>query len=742
MHSLPPTLPRRALKPCSLAICMVGALGLSSTPAFAVGEFTDIGTLPFYVNGKEVEGGAGPTAISLGGDTIAGTASYIWVSGWPPNPYVIENAFRWTPTTGMISLGGLGGTNSRASAMSSDGGVIVGRAQNATGRYRAFRWTTATGMVDLGTLGGGYSEAYAVNADGRVVVGGASTALNEYHAFRWIPTTGMLDLGSLGNGYSGSRALAVTPVGDVIVGTAWNANYDDRAFRWTAATGMIDLGTLGGRWSRGGHVSRDGTVVVGYAQSPESIYQSYGYEHAFRWTAATGMVDLGTLGGDRSIPSDISADGSVVVGWSATTYGQNHAFRWTPATGMHTLGTLGGTASSADAVSADGNAIVGDALDASNMQHAFRWTQATGMQSVENWLTDNGVAVGAVTPGTATATDFDGNIVTGTLSNGHAYIARVGEYGSGLTTPEDISDSLASTSQAVDATLTTAGTLIHGAHSRPLSRRVAADKKTAWLAGDWGRDDHGQHEGSIGLAELGYGYNFGPAQLNFAIGKTWSNQAIVHGGDIDADGQYMIAEAIVPMDETRGLYATLGAYGHWGDADIDRGYLNAGLPDYSNGDPDTRTWGVRARVDWENAFILSRTAFSPYADISYVDARMDGYTETGGGFPAHFDKREQNVTELRAGVNGALPLSSSTTQLVLNLEAAHRFDAEGTRTSGEMLGLFGFDLDGREYDQTWARGGIGVEGQLGQGKASLMLNGTTRGEMPNVWLAASYQVAF
>jgi hypothetical protein len=37
---------------------------------------------------------------------------------------------------------------------------------------------------------------------------------------------------------------------------------------------------------------------------------------------------------------------------------------------------------------------------------------------------------------------------------------------------------------------------------------------------------------------------------------------------------------------------------------------------------------------------------------------------------------------------------------------------------------------------------LGVEGQLGAGKASLMLNDTTEGEMPSTWLAASYQLAF
>jgi probable HAF family extracellular repeat protein len=54
---------------------------------------------------------------------------------------------------------------------------------------------------------------------------------------------------------------------------------------------MQDLGTLGGSYSWAYGVSADGAVVVGRA------YNAVGYR-AFRWTAAGGMQDLGTLGGE------------------------------------------------------------------------------------------------------------------------------------------------------------------------------------------------------------------------------------------------------------------------------------------------------------------------------------------------------------------------------------------------------------------------------------------------------------
>jgi len=315
-------------------------------------------------------------------------------------------------------------------------------------------------------------------------------------------------------------------------------------------------------------------------------------------------------------------------------------------------------------------------------------------------------------------------------------------YATLATSVADLALSLSSTSAGVDSTLASTDLLINGAHSRPLSRRVAAGEKTAWVAGDWGRDDHGNHNGSTGVAEVGGGYNFGPAQIDLSIGKTWNKQALVYDGNVDADGQYVMAEGIIPVSASRGLYATVGGYGHWGSADIRRGYLIAGALDASNASADTRTWGVRARLDWENAFAIKKVDFSPYADLSYSHSRMDGYTETGGGLPARFDGRSDHSTEIRGGLNAALPIAATKLNVVANLEAAHRFNESGAPASGEVIGLFSFHLPGQNYQSTWLKGGVGVEGELGKGKASLMLNATSRSSMPNSWLAFSYQLTF
>jgi probable HAF family extracellular repeat protein len=115
-------------------------------------------------------------------------------------------------------------------------------------------------------------------------------------------------LGVLSDGFQ-SGAWDVTPDGATVVGWATVAMF--RAFRWTPATGMQDLGTLGGSMSEAYGVSADGAVIVGYAVDYLDRMR------AFRWTEATGMQDLGTFGGAYGAATDVSADGRVIVGWAA-----------------------------------------------------------------------------------------------------------------------------------------------------------------------------------------------------------------------------------------------------------------------------------------------------------------------------------------------------------------------------------------------------------------------------------------
>ena len=182
-----------------------------------------------------------------------------------------------------------------------------------------------------------------------------------------------IPLGELPGGETRSEALEVSDDGSVVVGTSLGT-VDVEAFRWTAETGMVGLGSLpGGVTSLGLGVSGDGITVVGLANSTE----------AFRWTIAEKMIGLGDLPGGLfdSSAEGASADGSVVVGRGHSDLSDIEAFRWTSDGGMVGLGVLagGGRWSRALATSADGSVVVGYGQSFTDNSEAFRWTKEGGM---------------------------------------------------------------------------------------------------------------------------------------------------------------------------------------------------------------------------------------------------------------------------------------------------------------------------------------------------------------------------
>jgi uncharacterized membrane protein len=210
----------------------------------------------------------------------------------------------------------------------------------------------------------------------------------------------ILELGHLpGAPYGYPRGISAD--GSTVVGSC-----ADEAFRWTQGTGMVGLGYLteDAYQSGANAVSADGSVVVGYSATP---FRS----DSFLWTAASGMRSLAPNPEDH--PGEaraITPDGSVVVGSSGVS-----AFRWTQAGGMVSLGNLpGATSSSASAVSADGLVIAGGSVLPDLAYAAWRWTQSGGFESL-----------GLLPDGTnAQVVDVsaDGSTILGWGNNGSTYV--------------------------------------------------------------------------------------------------------------------------------------------------------------------------------------------------------------------------------------------------------------------------------------------------------------------------------
>lgn len=280
-------------------------------------------------------------------------------------------------------LGTLGGDESQALDISSDGSVVVGWAKDSTNKRRAFRWTSTNGMEDLGTLGGPESIAYGVSSDGSVIVGKAHSPMNQFRAFRWIQGSGMQEIADLAHEYEETIAKAVSGDGSFVVGSL-HLGEISTAFIWSQDSGLTKLGTFGGKSSVANDISKDGKVVVGFAQDSKSI------NRAFIWDRRYGFRKLiGTE--DWSIAYGVSGTEyfTFVVGEMVASTKYPRAFRCFPNDIFEIIGSLGDKSSVAYAASEPGYAVVGSSEIDDNIKHAFRWEDNSGiMEDLNNTYKD------------------------------------------------------------------------------------------------------------------------------------------------------------------------------------------------------------------------------------------------------------------------------------------------------------------------------------------------------------------
>lgn len=293
----------------------------------------------------------------------------------------------------------MSGAPTEVNAISADGSTIVGYTWISSGATRPFRWTATGGYQDLGNLGSDSSNgrAYDVSADGSVVVGQTSRGDGMIVGFRWTASSGMQELPMW-------AASSTSANGSVAVG---------QNIRWTEPSQVELLGFLGGNNVTGARgVSGDGQTVVGYSETSPNRYA-----HAFRWTPATGIQDLGVTTGTESLAWGISSDGLVIFGEARDANQFWRAFRWTASLGMRDMGTLGGPMSTTHGASSNGAVLVGKSLinSQSSSLRAFRWTSANGMRDLRQELINAGVTAAQnwIILAVAAGVSDDGSVIAG-----------------------------------------------------------------------------------------------------------------------------------------------------------------------------------------------------------------------------------------------------------------------------------------------------------------------------------------
>jgi probable HAF family extracellular repeat protein len=254
-------------------------------------------------------------------------------------------------------------------------------------------------VTDLGVLPGGtFSEANGINSFGQVVGDGNINSENG-HAFLWSKGLGLQDLGTLPGG--NSWAEAINDRGHV-TGGSWINEVDNAAILWTLEKGMQELVDV--HEAPGGLAINDFDEVAGSATILGGFLwtKTQGVSYLSTPLTSTGVNDMGQVVGsyfgengseaylwrESSGLENLGAGGAAAINLLGNVVGMNsanHAFLWSKANGMRDLGTLpGDNSSSAAAINVLGM-VVGTS-SSNTGSRAFLWTQRTGMQDLNTLI--------------------------------------------------------------------------------------------------------------------------------------------------------------------------------------------------------------------------------------------------------------------------------------------------------------------------------------------------------------------
>ncbi|MHC4080245.1 MAG: hypothetical protein ACYS15_07115 [Planctomycetota bacterium] len=294
-----------------------------------------------------------------------------------------------------------------ATDVSADGSVIAGNTQD----YGTFRWTEETGIVDLGRNAwiaiGQAAGTPDVSADGTRISASIVDSTGAYLTpGLWEQGVGWTDLmppmppdgGIMDNAYGSAWGLSGD--GLTVTGLYWRPGQPGgsaNAFHWTSETGVVSLGSGGGN-SRANGANGDGSVIAGWDENPVTG----------PWRPAAWVNGVKTILGESADTDGfaeataVNTDGTLIVGSSwddGLRVAVATVWRWNGTTwDEDPIGTLPGTPPDignvvAQDLSDDGSIIVGFNQFSFGNFAGFLWTQETGMVNVVDFLADHGITV-------------------------------------------------------------------------------------------------------------------------------------------------------------------------------------------------------------------------------------------------------------------------------------------------------------------------------------------------------------
>ncbi|WP_053007488.1 autotransporter domain-containing protein [Pragia fontium] len=753
-------------------------LSLFLSPALSAQDysFEQIGFLPGEKNDMALA-----YSLSRDGNTVVGVTA--------------KGGFVWSPGKSITPIQGEGLSRINFISVSANGSVIAGSGDN-NGYSKAFRWTEKKGLQFLGYLSGAgtrnSSHVTAISQDGQVIVGDSLNMNGHNEAFRWTETGGMQGLGFLGiheSGFGQSTVRAASYNGSVLVGDSTSKTRPQsyrEAFIWSESGGLQGLGFLDDdaqARSMATHVSDDGLVVAGISAHPNKLNE------VFRWTKELGMQGLGFIevgeAKPESLLTDMSSDGSVLVGTSTTARSTNttesrEAFRWTEETGMVGLGYLGiGThtpESKPAAISADGSTIVGTSSTTQDNIELFVWRSETGMFSLVDFMSTQGIDLNGWALVNIDGVSGNGEVIAGTGYNpdkvSESWLIRIPK--SSVTpdpppgpekpapegkpetpeTPEtppvgfisvnELNRSMSDMTSVPMSGLSVAQGALQDQRfisaEQCASDKVSDKRYCTFITGTgafW-RGDGTQGRGSAGMAvrlspSLSLGMSAYLGNQHYDLRLSGKNKMNSYGG----------ALFLNYSEGKQGLRAFGAVTASHLDYDLRRHYRNGSYNiSRSSGESSGRAIGGMVRLGW--AFSpQDRISAIPFAELSWAKATIKGYREHNGTFPIDFDSRKANETDMRLGSELRYDLTD-----VVNINGGiawvHRLSGGLDRVSGTVIGWSETSVSAAKLPTNWSEVSLGASYKL---TADMNLSASTtstigRSHQPDTSVRAGFSMSF
>ena len=592
---------------------------------------------------------------------------------------------------------------SNANAVSSDGSIVVGDADDGNGLraivWSGSNWATKTNLGTLRADNSGWSHANAVSSDGSLVVGYTLYDSLQNHATVWSGSgwTTKTDLGTLKSDNSGdSKANAVSRDGSVVAGVAVNDNGEPHAAIWSGSgwSTKTDLGTL--RSDNSGNsevyaVSDDASVVVGNSQHTNFLYPA---THATVWSGNgwTTKTDLGAPDVDNlyiSSATSVSSDGSVIAGY-ASDFGLNYRAivwsgnGWTTTTYLGTLKADNSGVSRALAVSKDGSMVGGEAENDNGEKRATVW-------SGSGWGTKTDL-------GTLKADNSGASRVSGLSADGNIAVGYA---------DNDNGDTRAAVwnlrgGRAVDTANTrTSLSLLSADTAAMLAQRARAAEN---LLGGC-RADGGKFCYSAGYRrDIGHGASSRGADFAFGYGFTDNFDAAVSlavPARAEENGSHRLKSGVgiglsARLHNGAGWYAVPAAAFETDKTRISRPHLSGTENPVNNVRVKSRAYSLTAGRDYGTS---GEKTLGWYAALRRTEAERPSYSEDAGlSFPFAYGAAKLKETSLAAGIKGRLPLTGKLAWYG-NAEVAQRVGGGKARFTASAP-FFGAFEEARETSRT------------------------------------------